>query len=125
MSLYARFHQDKNIRAPQVAAFLRHLLKHLRGPLMLLWDGSRTHRAATVRKILRQYHRLETHRFPGYAPELNPDELVWNYLKRGIANSAPKDLPHLRRLIQSPFQKLKRSQRLLWSCIRATHLSWP
>ena len=30
--------------------------------------------------------KLELHFLPGYAPELNPDELVWNYMKRtGVA----------------------------------------
>jgi len=26
--------------------------------------------------------RLELHFLPGYAPELNPDEFVWNHVKR-------------------------------------------
>jgi hypothetical protein len=28
--------------------------------------------------------KLELHYLPGYAPELNPDELVWNYMKRTV-----------------------------------------
>lgn len=125
VALYARFHQNKNIRAPQVVYFLRHLLKQVRGSIVLLWDRGRTHRAVVVKKLLAQYPRLHTYRFPGYAPELNPDEFIWNHLKRAVANSAPKDLPHLRRFIQTPYQKLRRSQKLLWSCIRASELSWP
>ena len=35
--------------------------------------------------------KLELHFLPGYAPELNPDELVWNYMKRtGTARSPLK-----------------------------------
>lgn len=54
-----------------------------------------------------------------------PDEWVWNHLKRAVANSVPKDLPDLRRLLKSPVQKLKGSQKLLWSCLRASDLPWP
>jgi transposase len=125
LALYARFHHDKNIRSPQVTSFLRYFLKHVRGPVILLWDGGKQHRSKTVRKFLGQYPRLHVHRFPAYAPELNPDEFVWNNLKRAVANSVPKDLPHLRRLLDRPFQRLKRSQKLLRSCLKASDLSWP
>jgi len=125
VNLYSRFHSNKNIRAPQVVSFLKQLLKHLRGPVMLFWDGGRPHHAALTHRFLKENPRLKTERFPAYAPELNPDEFVWNYLKRGIANSAPKDLAHLRRLISGPLGRLKRSQKLLRGCLKASELSWP
>ncbi len=124
MALYLRFHPRENIRAPQVARFLRHLLRHLRGPLVLLWDRSRTHRARVVERLLRRHPRLHPAFFPGYAPELNPDEFVWTQLKRDLANSLPRDLAHLRRLLETPVRRLRRSQQLLWSCIRASDLPW-
>jgi transposase len=125
MALYARFHPDRNIRGPEVVQFLRQLLKHLRGPVVLLWDSGKPHRGAVVQDYLVRHPRLRTHRFPGYAPELNPDEFVWNHLKRALANSAPMDLIHLKQLIHPPLQRLRRSQKRLWSCIRASDLPWP
>ena len=104
---------------------MRYLLKHLRGPVILLWDGGRQHRSRTVGEFLAKYPRLHVRRFPAYAPELNPDEFVWNNLKRAVANSVPKNLPHLRRLLDQPFQRLKHSQKLLRSCLKASELSWP
>lgn len=71
------------------------------------------------------HSRLRLHRFPGYAPELNPDELVWAYLKRAVSNTVPTDLPHLKRLIHPPLQRLRQNQRLLWACVKASDLSWP
>jgi len=106
-------------------AFLKYFLKHIRGPVVLLWDGGRQHRSQVVKKFLGQNPRLHVHRFPAYAPELNPDEFVWNNLKRAVANSVPQDLTHLRRLLQRPFQRLKGSQKLLRSCLKASELSWP
>lgn len=124
LALYIRFHPQKNIRAEQVKEFLRHLLRHIRGPLVLLWDRSRTHRARSVQQWLRNHPRIHPHFFPGYAPELNPDEFVWTQLKGPLANSLPNNLVHLRQLLQKPLRRLRRSQPLLWSCIYASDLPW-
>ena len=124
LGLYCRFHPNKNIRAPQVVQFLEHLLRHLRGHVVLLWDRSLTHRAKVVAQFLMRHRRLHVHLLPPYAPELNPDELVWRNMKRSMANSLPRDLPHLQRQLQKPLKRLRRSQRLLWSCIKASDLPW-
>lgn len=125
LALYARFHPDKNIRAPEVAYFLRHLLRHLLGQVVLLWDRGRPHRAQHIQQLLDRYSRLHPYPFPAYAPELNPDEFVWTQLKRSMANSVPKDVGHLRRLLRAPMRRLRCSQKLLWSCIEASDLPWP
>lgn len=124
MHLYARFHPNKNVRFPQVIAFLRQMLRQIRGPIVLLWDSNRPHRAAAVRSFLAKHPRLHTERFPGYAPELNPNEFVWNHLKRAVSNGVPEDLAHLKRLLHPPLQRLRQSQKLLWACIRSSDLPW-
>lgn len=125
LGLYTRFHANRDIRARHVVQFLKHLLRHLKGPLVLLWDRSQLHRAKIVKGFLANYPRIQTFHFPGYAPELNPDEFVWTSLKRGVANSTPQDLKHLRQLLDRPLGRLRHSQRLLRSCIHASELSWP
>ena len=125
LGLYTRFYADKDIRAKQVGQFLRHLARHLKGPIILLWDRSPDHRAKLIQRFLGSCPRIHPFHFPGYAPELNPDEFVWANLKRGLANSVPRDLKHLRRLLDRPLGKLRYSQRLLRSCIHASDLSWP
>ena len=78
--LYFRVHES-SIRGPKVVAFLRHLLRHIRRrPVMVFWDSGPHHRAKVVRKYRATQPRLEVHRFPGYSPELNPDEWVWSHL---------------------------------------------
>lgn len=125
LGLYTRFYTNRDIRAKQVEQFLRNLCRHLKGPIVLLWDRSPLHRAKLVKQFLGSCPRINPFHFPGYAPELNPDEFVWANLKRNLANSVPRDLKHLRRFLSRPLARLKRSQKLLRSCIHASDLSWP
>lgn len=59
------------------------LLRKLRGKVLLLWDGSPIHRGQAVKDFLRAgaAKRLRLEQLPGYAPDLNPDEGIWNYLE--------------------------------------------
>lgn len=109
----------------EVIGFLRHLLRHLRGPIVLLWDGGTIHRRVIVKEFLHQHKRLHTHRFPAYAPELNPDEFVWTKAKNALANGAPKDIAELGCRTRRAIHRIKDSQQLLWSCIHASELPWP
>jgi transposase len=71
------------IRAPQVVEFLHHLLRHLPGKLLVIWDGLPQHRARLVTEFIRAPQgRLVIERLPGYAPELNPVEYIWGYWKQ-------------------------------------------
>ena len=124
VGLYMHLHPD-NITGAEVVMFLRHLLRHLRGPIALLWDGGSIHQREDVRTFLRRHPRLTTHRFPAYAPELNPDEFVWTKMKHEVANGGPDDLRALNAQLQRAFRRLHGSQTLLWSCIFAADLQWP
>ena len=75
LGFYCHLHLE-NITHVEVAVFLRLLLRHLRGPIILLWDGGPIHGGAEVQKVLARHPRLQVERFPAYAPELNPDELA-------------------------------------------------
>ena len=45
-------------------------------------DGHPVHKSKKVRQLIESLERfLETIVLPPYAPNLNPDELVWNYMK--------------------------------------------
>ena len=76
-SFYFRLYPT-TIRAPQVVDFLGHLLRHLPGKLLVVWDGLPAHRARLVSEFIRvQRGRLALEWLPGYAPELNPVEYLW------------------------------------------------
>src|SRR5487761_2284783 len=50
-------------------------------------DGLPAHKKAVVKEYVASTEgRLTLHFLPGYAPDLNPDELVWSHAKRtGVA----------------------------------------
>ena len=57
MGLYVQFRQD-NFKAVHVAKFLRMLLKHLRGQLILLWDGGRIHKGPAIHAVRKTAARM-------------------------------------------------------------------
>ncbi len=85
------------VRSPQVTEFLAHLLRHLGGKLLIVWDGLPVHRSRAVWEFVRQQRGLIWLEFlPAYAPELNPTEYIWGHLKQHeLANFCPKDLGEL------------------------------
>jgi putative transposase len=121
--LYWRYH-TANIASVQVCSFLSYLLRHIAGEIILVWDENPTHKSGITKKFIARHPRLHTEFFPGYAPELNPDEYVWTNLKRDMANTAPDDLSEMAHLLTDSLFRLRRSQKLLSSCIRASTLSW-
>ena len=64
-------------------------MKGRRKPLHLVVDGLPAHKTASVGKYVTSTNgKLTLHVLPGYAPDLNPDELVWSHVKRtGVARS--------------------------------------
>ena len=77
--------------------FLGHLLRHLPGKLLVVWDGLPQHRARLVTEFIRaQRGRLAVERLPAYAPELNPVEYIWGYWKHHeLPNFCPRDFGQL------------------------------
>ena len=80
--------QAGSIKSPQVIGFLRHLQRHVRGKILILWDGAPIHRSVLVRDYVASTRgRIQIERLPAYAPELNPAEYMWGHLKsHEIAN---------------------------------------
>jgi transposase len=75
------------LNADLFVTMLKLLMRRRRNPLYLVLDNLPSHKAKAVRDYVEATRgKLELHFLPGYAPELNPDELVWNYMKRtGVA----------------------------------------
>jgi putative transposase len=115
----------RNITGTEVIAFLRQLLRHLRGGIVLLWDGGKIHRRRDVQTLLRRHPRVQAHRFPSYAPELNPDEFVWTQAKRELSTLDHDGLIPLTLHVVRSRQRIGRSQALLRACLHASDLPWP
>ena len=124
IGLYARFQQE-NFKAVHVAPFLRNLLGHLPGPVILLWDRGQIHKGPAIERVRADYPRLTTEWFPPYAPELNPAEQVWNEFKGHTANSVPMDKQDIRNSLHANTRRVRRSQDKLRSLILASELPSP
>jgi tetratricopeptide (TPR) repeat protein len=94
LGLYYLLYFD-NLGQEEVCRFLRELLRHLRGSVIVLLDNSSTHHGEPLGELLRRHPRLHIEHFPASAPELNPDEGVWSLAKRELANGCPLDVDEL------------------------------
>lgn len=102
-----------SIKSPQVIEFLRALHRHIRGKVLLIWDGAPIHRSRVVADFLEQQrHWLHVERLPAYAPELNPVEYLWAYWKKTeLANFCPKDIWELSHTACQALKRIRRKRR--------------
>ncbi len=77
------------LNAELFVALLRKMMRHRSKPVHLVVDGLPAHKTALVKAYVASTDGMLTlHFLPGYAPELNPDELVWSHVKRtGVARA--------------------------------------
>ena len=118
--LYTRI-QERAFTAEDIVRFLKHLLRHSEGDLLVIWDGLPAHRSHVVKHFLRQgaARRLHLEQLPGYAPELNPDEGVWRHLKRvELGNLCCHDLTHLRAELRKAIARLRHKPHVIQSFFR-------
>ena len=109
--------------------FLRFLKAFLRGrrtPVMLVVDGHPAHRARLIAHYVQSLKgRLELHFLPGYAPELNPDEFVWNHLKRqGVSKQPLRQGQSLRARVHRDLERIRRAPALVRSFFRAPSVAY-
>ena len=111
--------QERAYRAEDVVAFLRLLLRKIPGKLLVIWDGASIHRAKIIKEFLAAgaARRLHLERLPGYAPDLNPQEGVWNLLKRReLKNLCCQHLSEVREALVRAKERLRHRREILQSC---------
>ena len=98
------------IKGPQLIEFLATLYKTIGLKLLVIWDGLAAHRSRLVRAYIETLRgAIQLERLPAYAPELNPVEYIWGYLKQhALANFCAHDLAQLSDVAR---QKLRSMQR--------------
>jgi transposase len=108
-------------------AFLRGLKRHFRGqPVILIWDGLHAHRSRLMQHYLAQERAwLTVERLPGYAPELNPVELVWGNIKHcELANVCVADVDALRHPLRRGCTRVRHHPTLAYHFLRHTGLTF-
>ena len=95
-------------------------------PVFLVLDGHPAHIAQSVaRYVQRLKGRLELHFLPGYAPELNPDEFVWNHLKRqGVSKKPLRRNESLRERVHADLSEIQSRPALVRSFFQAPSVAY-
>jgi transposase len=126
LGLYFQTDPDGYFSNVGVAGFLRALLRHLRGKVVVLWDRGSNHRGTPIREVLARHERLSVEGLPAYSPQLNPVELVWSYLKHGLLlNFVPRDVSHLDEVVTERLAETKCNHYLLRSLWDGSELPFP
>jgi transposase len=113
--------QDRAYTSADVVVFLRQLLRCVRGTLLVIWDGASIHRGRPIRDFLARpvATRLRLETLPGYAPELNPDEGIWQYLKHvELKNVRCQDLDHLHDELTRAAKRVRHKTHVIQGCFR-------
>jgi transposase len=115
---------NTTVRAPDIVRYLKHLNTQVRAPLTILWDRSTIHdKSKLVRAFLAKHPEIKTEKLPAYAPEMNPDELVWAWTKYGrLGNLAAANTDWLRDYLITEFTFAREHPELLASFIEGTNL---
>lgn len=115
--MVARMRPDSH-NAESLIAFLKDLRRFVRGEkVILIWDRLPAHRSKHMKAfLLEQREWLQTEHLPGYAPDLNPTEGVWNNIKgREMANFCPDKMVEAAAAFRRGLQRVSHTRRLPFS----------
>lgn len=118
--------QEEAYHGVDVVRFMGHVLRHIDGKLLILWDGASIHRSQAIKDFLSAgaAERIHLERLPGYAPDLNPDEGIWSYLKyRELKNVVCANKSELRYELRLAVARLRHKRHVIQGCITQAGLS--
>lgn len=105
---------------------LRQMMRRRGKPIHLVVDGLPAHKTRLVKDYVQSTDgRLTLHFLPGYAPELNPDELVWSHMKRtGVARAPLRKGERLQDKIAAQLARIKGAPGLVRSFFSAPSVAY-
>jgi len=114
------------LNATRFVEFLKAFMRNRRRPVFLVLDGLPAHKARLVAAYVQSLEgRLELHFLPGYSPDLNPDEFVWNHLRHhGTTKTPLRKNESLRNRVQRNLADIQRSPKLVRSFFRAPSVAY-
>ena len=117
---------EGGLNAELFISLLRQMMRHRSNPVHLVVDGLPAHKTKIVKDYVASTAGLLTlHFLPGYAPELNPDELVWSHVKRtGVARTPLRKGEKLREKIEAQLAAIKDTPRLVRSFFMAPSVAY-
>lgn len=106
---------EGTLNAELFVELLQKMMQYRKKPVHLALDSLPAHKKAMVRDYVTSTKgKLTLHFLPGYAPDLNPDELVWSHVKRtGTARRPLQKGEKLRERIEEQLAILQKLPRLV------------
>jgi transposase len=114
------------LNAARFIEFLKAFMRHRHRPVFLVLDGLPAHKAKVVAAYVQSLQgKLELHFLPGYAPDLNPDEFVWNHLRQhGTTKTPLRKNESLRTRVEQNLAAIQRSPKLVQSFFHAPSVAY-
>jgi transposase len=100
---------EGSVNATVFKQFLARLITGVDQKIFLIVDGHPAHRAKLVQRFIEANRdRIELFFLPPYAPELNPDELVWAHIKTRIGKKTVETKIQMKAIIHSVLHRLQK-----------------
>ena len=115
--IYKR-HFDGSINAEKLLVGLEHFERHIKGPIILIWNRSRTHKANLVKALLEKHPNIHVEYLLAYAPELNPEEYCHGKVKRRMKNAILHSKIEIRSSLVQGFARLRKRPDILLGCFQ-------
>jgi len=107
---------EGGITAERYRLFLEHLSDQEEGVIFVIHDGLPPHKAKLVQEYVQSTQgKVRTFQLPGYSPELNPDECVWERLKRELGKRAHRSIEDLTGHVVEIMNTIKSNRKLIAS----------
>jgi len=115
----------KRFTQPVLLAFLRRLLRSVKGKVFLIVDGHPVHHGKMVQRWLAaQQDRIALFFLPGYSPELNPDELLNQDIKSHAGRQRPKDPVQMMRSLRGHLRSTQKQPGKVRRYFREEHVAY-
>lgn len=115
---------DGAIRSAQIVEFLKALRAQIKRKLLIVWDGAAQHTSRIVREYLDSTRgTLQMALLPAYAPDMNPVEYLWAWLKRhALANFCPDTLVELKGNARRKLKSAQKRKSIITACWKQAEL---
>jgi transposase len=120
--IYKR-HFNHAINSEAVVETLKHLRRHTRGPLIVVWDRASIHRGKKVMAYLAEHPAIHVEWLPPCAPDINPEEFCHGNVKARMKNAMPMNREEIRNMANNGFARLRHRPDLIISFIHHAGLS--
>lgn len=101
---------EKRVTAEVFCEFLNRLIANAPGPVFLILDQHPVHRSTKVKEFVAATQgRLKLFYLPPYSPDLNPDELVWSYVKKhNVGKCSVENKAGFKKMVKSTLHSLQK-----------------